>query len=596
MSRLCPEGHSLAINVVLPPGAGRDYCPTCGWTDAEDARAAREMAELQRDSMPLPAARLPPTESTVGAAIDDAAERWPDGCGWVFEERRVTFGEMRALTARAAGGLRGCGVAEGDVIALWTPNLLEWAVTAFAAYRLGAVVVSINTRFKGFELAHLLSNSRAKILVIQPQFLNIDLEAILEEVAPDLRVDAQGSVTTTTFPSLQRLVSVAPGRLDAMPWSALLDGQPVNTLALEKRLTPDSPALLQYTSGTTAAPKGALLTHRHVLNYAPETYSRLGVGVGDPVLNTQPVYHVGGATALTVPLILGCTKVTPTYYDAERVLGLIERERCVSRGGIPTMYLMELAHPRFSEFDLSSLRSGWTGGPPAVMDQIRDGFGGIELIQLYGATEGGGTSGSIGDPWEKRRVSAGRPITGTEIRVVDTQSGGELAAGEVGEVCIRGWNRMIGYFGDPQRTEEAIDTDGWLRMGDLGRFDEEGYFYYVGRLKDMIRVGGENTSAEEVEALLLEHPQIRQAAVIGVPDPRMGEVVLAIVERAAGSSITAEEVVAHCKSRAANFRVPRHIRFVSDWPYTGSGKLAKQALRDTYLPEFQEADARSGVS
>jgi fatty-acyl-CoA synthase/long-chain acyl-CoA synthetase len=312
-------------------------------------------------------------------------------------------------------------------------------------------------------------------------------------------------------------------------------------------------------------------------------------------MNTQPIYHVGGATALTVPLTLGCCKVTPTYYDAERVLELIERERCVSRGGIPTMYLMELAHPRFPEFDLSSLRSGWSGGPPAVMDQIREGFGGLELIQLYGATEGGGTSGSIADPWEKRRVSAGRLFTGTEIRVVDPESGKEVPAGEVGEVCIRGWNQMIGYFRDEQRTQEAFDADGWLHMGDLGRFDEDGYFYYVGRLKDMIRVGGENTSAEEVEALLQEHPEIHQSAVIGVPDDRMGEVVLAIVERTAGSSLTAEEIVAHCKARAANFRVPRHVRFVSEWPLTGSGKLAKQALRETYLPEFENDDVKAEV-
>jgi len=519
--------------------------------------------------------------------MDAAADRWPDGTGWVFEDRRVTFGEMRSMTARAAGGLRSWGVAKGDVVALWTPNLLEWAVTAFAAYRLGAVVVSINTRFKGFELSHLLAHSQAKVLVIQPEFLKIDLEAILEEVAPDLQFGADGSVATARFPSLQRLVSVAPGRLPATPWSSLLDSDPLDTTAAEQGLSPDSPALLQYTSGTTAAPKGALLTHRHVLNYAPETFSRLGVGVGDPVMNTQPVYHVGGASALTVPFVLGCAKVTPTYYDAERVLQLIERERCVSRGGIPTMYLMELAHPRFSEFDLSSLRSGWTGGPPAVMDQIRDGFGGLELTQLYGATEGGGTSGSVTDPWDKRRVSAGRLLTGTEIRVVDPESGREVPTGEVGEVCIRGWNRMLCYFRDEERTRESIDADGWLHMGDLGRFDEDGYFYYVGRLKDMIRVGGENTSAEEVEALLLEHPEVRQAAVIGVPDPRMGEVVLAIVERTPGSSLTAEAIAGYCKSRAANFRVPRHIRFVTDWPYTGSGKIAKQALRETYLPEFE---------
>ncbi|MFC5948994.1 AMP-binding protein [Pseudonocardia lutea] len=549
-----------------------------------------------RTPVPSPSEPVPPTESTIGAAVEAAAQRWPEACGWVFEDRRITFSEMRDLAARAATGLHACGVRRGDVVALWTPNLAEWAVTAFAAYRLGAVVLSINTRFKGFELTHLLSHSRAKVLIIQPQFLGIDFEELLEGVAPDLMLSPTGQATTASFPSLQRLISVSPGRLSAMDWSALLDTAPADTTALDVDLTPDSPALLQYTSGTTAAPKGALLNHRHLLNYAPETFSRLGVRAGDPVLNTQPVYHVGGASALTVPLVLGCTKVTPGHYDAGRVLELMERERCVSRGGIPTMYLMEMAHPRFAEFDLSALRSGWTGGPPAVMDQIRDGFGGLELIQLYGATEGGGTSGCITDPWEKRRVTAGRPMTGTELRIIDPETGREVPAGEVGEICIRGWNRMIGYFRDDERTQEVVDAHGWLHMGDLGRFDEEGYLTYVGRLKDMIRVGGENTSAEEVEALLLEHPSVHQAAVIGVPDVRMGEVVLAIVERAAGSSLTAEEIVVHCKSRAANFRVPRHVRFVTDWPYTGSGKIAKKVLRDIYTPEFEITEQKVEVS
>jgi fatty-acyl-CoA synthase/long-chain acyl-CoA synthetase len=219
------------------------------------------------------------------------------------------------------------------------------------------------------------------------------------------------------------------------------------------------------------------------------------------------------------------------------------------------------------------------------MDRIRDGFG-IELIQLYGATEGGGTSGSIDEPWEKRRVSAGKLLSGTQIRIVDPDTGAQTATGEVGEVCIRGWNQMLGYYNDEERTRQAFDADGWLHMGDLGRFDDEGYFYYVGRLKDMIRVGGENTSAEEVEALLMTHPGIRQTAVIGVPDLRMGEVVLAIVECVDGAHLEETEIIDHCRARAANFRVPRHIRYISDWPYTGSGKVAKQELRERFLSEF----------
>jgi fatty-acyl-CoA synthase/long-chain acyl-CoA synthetase len=526
-----------------------------------------------------------PVESTVCEALDDAARRWPDRIGWVFEDESVSFAEMKTLSDRAAEGFRSLGVRKGDIVAIWTPNLAEAAVTAFACFRLGAVMTALNTRFKAFEAAHVLSHSEAKVLVIQPRFLGIDFEQILLEAAPDLTVSDGGVVLSASLPALRRLITVGQGRLAALPWSAVITGES-GAEALGAGLSPDSPALLQYTSGTTARPKGALLAHRLVLNYTYEVYARLGVREAEPILNTQPIYHVGGACGLTVPLLLGCSVVMPSHYNAERVLELIERERCVSRSGNPTMYLMELDHPRFAEFDLSSLRSGWTGGPPAILDRIRDGFGGIELVQLYGATEGGGTAGSIDEPWEKRRVSAGRLITGTEIKLIDPQTGREVPTGQTGEICLRGWDRMLRYYRAGEPSKEVIDADGWLRMGDLARFDEEGYLYFVGRLKDMIRVGGENTSAEEVESVLLEHPGIHQAVAIGVPDARLGEVVLAIVERTEGSGVTTDEVIAHCRARAANFRVPRHVRFVTEWPTNGSGKIVKQTLRDTFAPEF----------
>lgn len=542
------------------------------------------------------AERTHPAETTVGAALAGAARRWPDLCGWVFEDRRVSFGEMHRLADKVVAGLRSIGVRHGDTVALWTPNLIEWAAASFACYRIGAVVTSLNTRFKAFESQHVLGHSQARVLIVQPRLLGIDFEEILEQAAPGITVAENGHVSAPALPYLERLVAVGPGRLPALPFEQLLATPAPADDRSYPVPDPDTACLIQYTSGTTSLPKGALLSNRHVLNYAVETFERLGVGVGDPVLNTQPVYHIGGSSALTVPLLLGCTMVTMSHYDPLRALELIERESCVSRSGIPTMYLMELAHPRFNEFDLGSLRSGWTGGPPAVMDRIREGFGGIELVQLYGASEGGGTAGSVGDAWADRRVSAGRPLTGTEIRLVDPDTGAEAEVGAVGEVCIRGWNRMIGYYRDEERSNEVIDEDGWLHMGDLGRFDDNGNFYYIGRLKEMIRVGGENTSAEEVESLLMEHDAIAQAAVIGVPDERMGEVVLAIVERAPGATLTAAEVMAHCKTRAANFRVPRHVRFVTDWPYTGSGKIAKQALRDMFLPEFDDSidDAKTG--
>ncbi|KXX54205.1 class I adenylate-forming enzyme family protein [Rhodococcus sp. LB1] len=521
-----------------------------------------------------------PVDLTVTAALDAAAQRRPDAIGWVFDDRSVSFAEMQQLSNQVAEGLAELGVGEDDVVALWTPNLLEWAATAFASYRLGAVVTSLNTRFKAFEAAHVLEHSQAKVLVVQPQFLNIDFEKILTDAVPDLAVSEEGIVTSSVLPHLERLVVVEPGRLGGLPWASLVRDSV--TQSFPEVGDAGSPALLQYTSGTTSRPKGALLSHKFMVNYMYEVYARLGVRVGEAILNTQPFYHIGGSCGLAVPLVLDCILVSPSHYDAERVLTLIEREKCVARSGNPTMYLMELEHPRFAEFDLSSLRSGWTGGPPALLDRIRDGFGGIELVQLYGATEGGGTAGRIDEPWEIRRSNCGRPITGTEVKLVDPETRVEVETGAVGEICIRGWDRMIGYHRADELNSQVIDSEGWLRMGDLGRFDGEGYLHFVGRLKDMIRVGGENTSAEEVESILQEHPEIHQSVAIGVEDERLGEAVMAIVQRTEGSELTAADVIEHCRVRAANFRVPRHVRFVEQWPTNGSGKIVKQTLRDMF--------------
>lgn len=521
----------------------------------------------------------------MGATLDEAADRWPDAVGWVFADRHVTFGQMKVLADRTARGLAELGIVTGDAVALWMPNLLEWAVTAFACYRLGAIVIPLNTRFRAFEAEHILTHGRAKALVLQSRFLNIDFDEVLEQVAPDLQVSAGGAVSSARLPDLEYLITIDDSRLGGLPWAELADSQPADPAQPELTVDPDLPCLLQYTSGTTGRPKGVLLSQQYVRNYALELWERLGVGQGDRFLNPQPLYHVGGSCTLAVPMVLGATIVIPSFYRPLAALELIERERCVARGGMGTMYLMELEEPTFQDFDLSSLKAGWTSGPPAVMDRIRDGFG-IELVQLYGATEGGGTSGSLSDPWEDRRISSGKPYTGTEFKLLDPDTGEPVAVGEVGEVAIRGWSTMLGYYRDEARTREVFDDDGWLRIGDLLRQDEAGNYHFVGRLKDMIRVGGENTSAEEVEAILTSHPEIAQAQVVGVPDPKMGEAVFAFVERRGGSELAAAELQAYCRARAANFRVPKYIRFVSEWPLTGSGKIAKGELRKELVGEI----------
>ena len=528
-------------------------------------------------------------EECLGEAIDAAAARWGDAIGWVFEDREVSFNAMRDGTDAAARALIADGVGEGDVVALWMPNRLEFAHVQFACARIGAVAVSINTRFRDFEVAHMLGECEASVLIMVETFLKHDYVALLDEIGANLADPANGK-----FPNLRSVVSVsAPPNPRLRSWKDFLAaGEAVATETLaarERARRHDEPILIQYTSGTTAAPKGALLNHRYVLNVGNELFANMGVGEGDPVLNTQPFYHIGGSCgALPTPLTLGCRMVIPEFYDAERVMQLIERERCIARTGFAAMYIMEMAHPSFGTYDLSSVQSGWCSGTQEMLEKVREAMGIPGLMLTYSSTEVGGTGSRATDPWEQRSTSAGRPLAGTELKIIDPETGETLPANVQGEILMRGWWQMNGYLKQPEQTAKAIDRDGWSHTGDRGFVDDIGCLHFVGRFKDMLKVGGENVSAEEVEGFLLTHPAIKQVAVIGAPDPRLDEVPMAVVELAEGAHLTAEELIAFCSSRMANFRVPRHVRFVTDWPMTGSGKIMKPKLREQYLEELAQ--------
>jgi fatty-acyl-CoA synthase/long-chain acyl-CoA synthetase len=278
--------------------------------------------------------------------------------------------------------------------------------------------------------------------------------------------------------------------------------------------------------------------------------------------------------------------VIPEYYAPERVLELIERERCVSRTGMPTMYLREMQLPNFRSYDLSSLKSGWTIAPPAVVDRIRMEFPLEGLLQLYGTTEAGSTCADLGDPWDVRRKSSGRPLPGTHFSIVDADTGIDCPAGTTGEIRVAGWRCLLGYVGGSGE-DQVFDERGRFRTGDLGHLDASGELYFDGRLKDMIKPGGENVAALEVEMFLLQHPAVHQAAVVGVPDDDLGEAVMAIIEVTEGHTLSEADLIAYCRGRIANFRIPRHVRFVAEWPMTGSGKLLKRELRERYVNELE---------
>ena len=548
---------------------------------------------VTEDHSPTPADSI--RHICLGQALDDAAALWADEIGWVFDDQPISFREMRDRSIRAAHALTALGVGRGDFIAALAPNIPEYGYVIFGAALLGAVVTPINTRSRHVEIRHSLVHGDTTILFTVDRFLKQDYRTILADVLGSEAVSAEGEVDSAAAPKLRRIVGFpgfeGPGALSFAGFLAL------GTSAGDAPPEPPAgqtwrdPVLLQYTSGTTALPKGALLNHCMVLNYGVGFATGMGVGRGDPMLNTQPFYHVGGScAALPLPLCLGCRVVIPSYYDPERILALIERERCVARTGFAAMYLTEVASPAFARYDTSSIRAAWYNGPVGLVDYVRQATGIPEFIQIYGATEGGGTGGRLADSLESRTRTCGRALAGTAIAIADLETRKMLSPGKPGEILVRGWMQMNGYHKQPDETAKVLQPDGWLRTGDIGLLDEDGFLHFVGRIKNMIRVGGENVSAEEVEAVLMSHAKIKAAAVIGVPDDRLQEVVMAIVEPEMGETLSEQEVISYCASQMANFRVPRHVRFIDTWPLTGSGKIHYQALRERYAA-VSSADA-----
>jgi fatty-acyl-CoA synthase/long-chain acyl-CoA synthetase len=522
-------------------------------------------------------------DQCLGDALDRAAEQSPHQVGWVFEDESVTFEAMARSSDQVARAMLSLGLRKGDVIGLWMPNLVEFAWLQFAAAKIGVIAAAINTRSKSFELSHVLTQGRVKVLFMVGTFLKHDFRATLLEV---LGEDDVAQLPRPALPALDVVVSVAGPIAGCLSWPSFLAGGDSTSIArlrqAQSGIEPRDPLLLQYTSGTTSKPKGALLNHVYVLNYGVEFVSRMGIQAGEAYMNTQPFYHVGGScAALPVPLSTGVKMVSATYYTAERILELIEREACVGRSGYSAMYLMEMASESFGKRDISSLRAGWCVGSKPVLEKIKQAMGLQHLFQIYAATEGGGTSGRWDEPWDRQSETCGTPLDGTELRIADPQTGTPRAAGEMGEILTRGWCMMNGYFDMPDATQAAIDPEGWLHTGDLGYVDSSGHLHFVGRAKDMLKIGGENVSAEEVEAVLLAHPGIHQASVIGAADERLGEVVMAIVERS-HADLSEEAIIAYCKPRLANFRVPKYVRFTDEWPMTALGKIQKNVLRDRF--------------
>jgi fatty-acyl-CoA synthase len=526
-------------------------------------------------------ATTPLLGETIGASLDRAVERYPSRDALVVRHQalRYTYAELGAAVDRVARGLLALGLERGDRLGIWAPNCAEWVLVQFATAKLGVILVNINPAYRTSELEYALRHSGCRALVAAQSFKTSNYRAMVDEVSPRLR-------------ELEHVVY-----LDSPDWLELLDGgQEAGEDELAERtaaLDFDDPINIQYTSGTTGFPKGATLSHHNILNNGFFVAQGCGYTEVDRVCLPVPFYHCFGMVLGNLACVTqGAAIVVPSpAFEPGAVLETVEAERCTSLYGVPTMFIAELEHPDFERFDLTSLRTGIMAGSPCpieVMKRVIERMHMSEVTICYGMTETSpvSTQTAADDPLDKRVGTVGRVHPHVEVKVVDADTGRTTPRGEAGELLTRGYSVMIGYWNDLERTAEAIDKHGWMHTGDLATMDADGYVNIVGRSKDMIIRGGENIYPREVEEFLHGHPEIVDVAVVGVPDRKYGEEILAWVKLREAAQLDEDDVKEYCRGQIAHFKVPRYIKFVDELPMTVTGKVQKFKIREAAIAEL----------
>jgi fatty-acyl-CoA synthase len=528
----------------------------------------------------------PLTAQTVGDALTTVAARQPEveALIVVHQQIRWTYAELAREVERISLALLGLGIAQGDRVGVWSQNCAEWTVVQFAAARVGAILVNVNPAYRTEEMRYALFTA--------PRFKSSDYLAMLAEARAAL-------------PGLERVVTLGDDRgggAHDLLWCELgAFAQRVERSQLTAReagLRADDPINIQYTSGTTGMPKGATLTHHNILNNARSVAEVLGYSPRDRVCIPLPLYHCFGMGIGTLGCVAaGATMVYPSpVFEPLACLQAIADERCTSVYGVPTMFIAQLEHPRFGEFDLRSLRTGLMGGAPCpieTMRQIVSRMHAREICIVYGMTETAPVTfmSRPHDPLERRVSTVGSVMPHIEAKIIDAETGEIQPLGVPGEICTRGYALMPGYWENPAATQLAIDGEGWMHTGDLGTLDAEGYLNVVGRIKDMVIRGGENIYPRELEELLYQHPAIAAAQVVGVPDARMGEELMVWVIVREGMSVTDDDVRDFCRQRVAHFKVPRYVKQVQAFPLTVTGKVQKFRMRELAIEELGLAAA-----
>jgi fatty-acyl-CoA synthase len=524
---------------------------------------------------------------TIGACFDRTADRFGDRDGLIVRHQNIkwTYAEYRREVDRFAAGLLSLGIKKGDRVGVWAPNCHEWCLTQFATAKLGAILVCINPAYRIYELEFALNKSRCVALVTAQKYLTSNYAGMVAELR-----DAN------KLPHLKHVIATGetppPGMLKFADVCAKGDGHTAGLADIARTLSPDDAINIQFTSGTTGQPKGATLSHFNILNNGRIVAEGMRFTEADRLCIPVPLYHCFGMVMGNLACIShGAAAVFPNDgFDPVKTLEAVQAERCTALHGVPTMFIAQLEHPRFPEFDLASLRTGIMAGAPCpveVMKRVQHDMHMKEVLIAYGQTETSPVNHQTtkDDPLDKQVETVGRPGPHLEIKLVD-ELGTVVSIGQPGEICCRGYSVMQGYWDEPAKTADTIDGAGWLHSGDLGLMDAEGYTRIVGRLKDMIIRGGENVYPREVEEFLFTHPAVSEVQVFGIPDRKYGEQVCAWIKLRPGHSPSDEDIRAFCKDKIAHFKVPRHVRFVDEIPMTVTGKPQKFKMREAMVAEL----------
>jgi fatty-acyl-CoA synthase len=548
----------------------------------------------------------PLIETTIGQLFDATCASYPDVDALISAHQniRLTYAELQAKVNALAVSLRRLGLRKGDRLGIWALNTAEWALTQFATAKLGIILVNINPAYRTWELKYAINKVGCRALIISPSFKTSDYVAMLNELAVELAHSAPGGLEAHNLPSLRWIIRLGaektPGMLNFDDLLVPPSKGELETLqSLGETLDANDPINIQFTSGTTGAPKGATLSHRNILNNGFFVGEAIKLKPGDRLAVPVPLYHCFGMVMGNLGCLThGSTVVYPSAsFDPAAVLRTVAAEGCVGIYGVPTMFIALLDHPERPNYRFPKLRTGIMAGSPCpieVMKKVISVLGMNEVTIAYGMTETSPVSfqSSTDDTIEHRVATVGRVQPHCEVKIVD-EDGKTLPRGVPGELCTRGYSVMRGYWDDPEKTAEAVDADGWMHTGDVATIDSEGYGNIVGRIKDMVIRGGENIYPREVEEFLYAHPKVRDVQVVGIPDSRLGEELCAWIIPQEGEVPSEAEIIDYCRGRIAHYKIPRHIRFVQSFPMTVTGKIQKYLIRDAMKKELGIEEAKT---